>query len=99
MSGTVEAIVRGEKRKLLEVVVRIENRELRIENSVDAENTLNSQLSILNSPIWWMIKERPFGTIANPDHQPKGIFISLRDTNPLAPDLDYALKGRGDGHN
>ena len=41
-----------------------------------------------------MIKERPFGTIANPDHQPKGIFISLRDTNPLAPDLDYALQGR-----
>ena len=94
VSGTVEAIVRGEKRKLLEVVVRIENRELRIENSTDAKKTLNSQLSILNSPIWWMIKERPFGTIANPDHQPKGIFISLRNTNPLAPDLDYALKGR-----
>lgn len=41
-----------------------------------------------------MIKERPFGTIANPDHKPKGIFISLRDTNPLAPDLEFALKGR-----
>jgi len=41
-----------------------------------------------------MIKERPFGTIANPDHKPKGIYISLRDTNPLAPDLDFALKGR-----
>ena len=41
-----------------------------------------------------MIKERPFGTIANPDHKPKGIYISLRDTNPLAPDLEFALKGR-----
>ena len=41
-----------------------------------------------------MIKERPFGAIANPDHKPKGIFVSLRDTNPLAPDLDYALHGR-----
>ena len=41
-----------------------------------------------------MIKERPFGTIANPDHKPKGIFVSLRDTNPLAPDIDFALKGR-----
>lgn len=41
-----------------------------------------------------MIKERPFGTIADPDHKPKGIYVSLRDTNPLAPDLDFALKGR-----
>ena len=41
-----------------------------------------------------MLKERPFGTIANPDHKPKGIYVSLRDTNPLAPDLEFALKGR-----
>ena len=41
-----------------------------------------------------MLRERPFGTIANPDHKPKGIYVSLRDTNPLAPDLDFALRGR-----
>ena len=95
VSGTVEAIVRGEKRKLLEVVVKIDNLKLRIDNSADdASKTLNSQFSILNSPCWWMIKERPFGTIANPDHKPNGIFVSMRDTNPLAPDLELALKGR-----
>ncbi len=95
VDGVVEAIVRGEKRKLMEVVVKIENLKLRIENSADdASKTLNSQFSILNSPCWWMIKERPFGTIANPDHKPKGIFVSMRDTNPLAPDIDFALKGR-----
>ena len=94
VSGTVEAIVRGEKRKLLEVVVKIDNLK-RIDNSADdASKTLNSQFSILNSPCWWMIKERPFGTIANPDHKPKGIFVSMRDTNPLAPDVEFALKGR-----
>ncbi|MBP5342249.1 MAG: hypothetical protein J6Y52_07830 [Bacteroidales bacterium] len=41
-SGVVEAIVRGEKRKLLEVVVKIENSKLKIENSADAPNTLKS---------------------------------------------------------
>jgi Na+-transporting NADH:ubiquinone oxidoreductase subunit A len=41
-----------------------------------------------------MLRERPFGTIANPDHKPKGIYVSMRDTNPLAPDIDFALKGR-----
>ena len=92
IDGTVEKIVRGEKRKLLEVIVKIENSKLKIETA-DA-SILNSQFSILNSPVWWMIKERPFGTIADPDHKPKGIFVSMRDTNPLAPDLKFALKGR-----
>ena len=85
VNGVVEAIVRGEKRKLLEVVVA----------SHPSTASQASQASLSpEAPVWWMIKERPFGTIANPDHKPKGIFVSLRDTNPLAPDLDYALQGR-----
>ncbi len=87
VSGTVEAIVRGEKRKLLEIIVK------KVENANHSQlSTPNSPLT--TSPVWWMIKERPFGTIANPDHKPKGIYVSMRDTNPLAPDLSYALKGR-----
>ena len=84
VSGTVEAIVRGEKRKLLEVVV-----------CRTSQTSLTSLTSLTpEAPVWWMIKERPFSTIANPDHKPKGIFVSMRDTNPLAPDLEFALKGR-----
>lgn len=85
VSGTVEAVVRGEKRKLLEVVVASSP----IASSHTSATSLTSE-----APVWWMIKERPFGTIANPDHKPKGIFVSMRDTNPLAPDLEFALKGR-----
>lgn len=84
--GTVEAIVRGEKRKLMEVVVR--------KGLEDLKDPKNHKDLTPEAPVWWMIKERPFGTIANPDHKPKGIYVSLRDTNPLAPDLDFALKGR-----
>ena len=83
--GTVEAIVRGEKRKLLEVVVA--------SGPSATSHTSNTSLTS-EAPVWWMIKERPFGIIANPDHKPKGIFVSMRDTNPLAPDLEFALKGR-----
>ena len=87
VSGQVQAIVRGEKRKLEAVVVERGN------GVAGSPDTANRQLSP-ESPCWWMIKERPFGTIANPDHTPKGIFVSMRDTNPIAPDVDYALKGR-----
>ncbi|MBQ9418550.1 MAG: NADH:ubiquinone reductase (Na(+)-transporting) subunit A, partial [Bacteroidales bacterium] len=90
VSGAVKAIVRGEKRKLLEVVVcRITQNNQNTPNTQSTPNTLPP-----DSPVWWMIKERPFGTIADPDHKPKGIFVSMRDTNPLAPDLAFALKGR-----
>ena len=85
VSGTVEAVVRGEKRKLLEVVVA---------SSPSATSHTSTTSLTSEAPVWWMIKERPFGSIANPDHKPKGIFVSLRDTNPLAPDLEFALKGR-----
>lgn len=84
VSGTVEAVVRGEKRRLLEVVV--------CRNTQSNQNTPSTLTP--EAPVWWMIKERPFGSIANPDHKPKGIFVSMRDTNPLAPDLDFVLKGR-----
>ena len=85
VSGTVEAVVRGEKRRLLEVVVA----------SSPSYSSYSSCSSLTSeAPVWWIIKERPFGVIANPDHKPKGIYVSLRDTNPLAPDLEFALKGR-----
>lgn len=85
VTGTVTAIVRGEKRRLMEVVV---TRNSHAESHYEPANLTPE------SPVWWMLRERPFGSIANPDHKPKGIFVSLRDTNPLAPDLDFALRGR-----
>ena len=87
--GVVKAIVRGEKRKLLAVTVETQRAASQYDNS-DTQHAVSLQ----ESPCWWMIKERPFGAIANPDHTPKGIYVSMRDTNPLAPDLDFALKGR-----
>ena len=88
VDGVVQTIVRGEKRRLLEVVIT--------SHPSTASHPSKASLASLtpNSPCWWMLRERPFGTIANPDHTPKGIFVSLRDTNPLAPDMDFALKGR-----
>ena len=79
VSGKVSAIVRGEKRKLMEVVVEADS-------AVKSAKTENPGLTP-EAPVWWMIKERPFGAIADPDHNPKGIFVSMRDTNPLAPDI------------
>jgi Na+-transporting NADH:ubiquinone oxidoreductase subunit A len=95
VDGVVEAIIRGEKRRLMEVVVNSEFGKLNYEKADASDSEFNIRNSKLEeSPCWWMLRERPFGTIANPDHKPKGIYVSLRDTNPLAPDIDFTLKGR-----
>ena len=96
VDGVVGAIVRGEKRRLLEVVVCRSNQtnQSNQSNQNNQNNQSNQNILTPEAPVWWMLRERPFGTIANPDHKPKGIFVSMRDTNPLAPDIDFALRGR-----
>lgn len=96
VNGKVQAIVRGEKRRLMEVIVAAEKTGVSGCSGVSGESGTTGGARALSSeaPVWWMIKERPFGTIADPDHKPKGIFVSMRDTNPLAPDLAFALRGR-----
>ncbi len=90
VNGKVQAIVRGEKRRLMEVIVATGKTGV----SGESGTTGGARALSPEAPVWWMIKERPFGTIADPDHKPKGIFVSMRDTNPLAPDLAFALRGR-----
>ena len=95
VNGKVQAIVRGEKRRLMEVIVASGKTGVSGCSGVSGESgTAGAPVLSPEAPVWWMIKERPFGTIAAPDHKPKGIFVSMRDTNPLAPDLAFALRGR-----
>ena len=49
---------------------------------------------LLASGLWPFIKQRPIDVVANPDNEPKAIFISAFDSSPLAPDYDYVLHGR-----
>src|SRR5690606_10132155 len=43
---------------------------------------------------WPQIIQRPFGIVADPDDEPKAIFISGFDTHPLAPDIGFTLQGQ-----
>ena len=90
VDGHVKAIVRGEKRKLLEVVVE-ENRD---ETELRSFPTEDLKEALLQTGLWTAIRQRPFGTIANPDDKPKAVFVSAFDSAPLAPDFDFALQGR-----
>lgn len=98
VSGSVKAVVRGKKRRILEVVVEkgeeslepSENFEI-AENSESADDVKNTMLSC---GLWTALRQRPFGTVANPDDEPKAIFVSAFSSAPLAPDYDFVMQGR-----
>jgi Na+-transporting NADH:ubiquinone oxidoreductase subunit A len=95
VSGEVIEIVRGEKRKILEVKI-LADKEITYTNFNKANpNELGREdiiEALLNSGVWAFIRQRPFGIIANPKEKPKSIFISAFDTNPLAPDNDFIVE-------
>ncbi|UCG27239.1 MAG: Na(+)-translocating NADH-quinone reductase subunit A, partial [Bacteroidales bacterium] len=96
VSGKVSAIVRGERRRILEVVIRADE-EMRYESFRQGDPSTMKREEItenlLKSGLWPFIRQRPYNIIANPQDTPKAIFISCFDTSPLAPDYDFSLKG------
>lgn len=96
VSGKVEAIVRGEKRLLLEVVVRAEEEQRYVDfGKADPAKMSREQIvaRMLESGVWPSLIERPYGLLANPLAIPVSIFVSGFRTDPLAPDYQEVLKG------
>lgn len=98
VSGTIEVINRGERRKLMEVVVKADAETQYRDFGKSDPNTLNRDEVInrlLDSGTWPLIKQRPYDITADPTVTPKAVFVSAFDTSPLAPDYDFILKGEG----
>ena len=91
VSGTVSDIVRGEKRKLLEVVVKRSGDEYVDFGKSDVDSLSREKIidKMLGSGLWPMVRQRPYHVVANPKDKPKSIFISGFDTAPLAPDYSF----------
>ena len=100
ITGRVKAIVRGEKRKLLEVVVETNGDTLGSTGLKDHATPTGPRTAdelkqaMLHCGLWTMLRQRPFGTVANPDDQPKALFVSAFSSAPLAPDYDFVMQGR-----
>ena len=92
VSGTVKSIVRGEKRKLLAVVVEADAvNEYAPMGEHKAETAEEVRDLLLRSGLWLALIQRPYGVMANPELRPKAIFVSSFSSAPLAPDSDFTL--------
>lgn len=96
VSGEVTDIVRGEKRKILQININatadfaFEDFGAKDASKLNGEEVKNHMLT---TGLWPLVKMRPLDIIANPADKPKAIFVSAFDSSPLAPDYDYVLHG------
>lgn len=97
VSGEIAEIVRGAKRRILEVKI-VADKEMRYEafsagdpNSMSREQVIEH---LLNAGLWPSVIMRPLAVIANPEDKPKAIFVSGFDSSPLAPDFDFVVHGQ-----
>ncbi|MFL0063169.1 Na(+)-translocating NADH-quinone reductase subunit A [Tenacibaculum maritimum] len=97
VSGKVIEIIRGDRRKVLEMRILADGKQESVDfgkKNVDTMNAEEVKNHLFNSGCWPFVKQRPYDVIANPNQAPKAIFISAYASAPLAPDYDYTLKGK-----
>ena len=97
VSGEVVEIVRGAKRKVLEVKILADKQQQYQDFGKKDVASLSGEevkVHLLAAGCWPFVKQRPYDVVANPDNQPKAIFISAYASAPLAADLDFTLQGK-----
>ncbi len=95
VSGVVKSVNRGERRRILEVVVEAaEKQEFVSFEKGDPASMTSEKIkeTLLESGLWPTLVQRPYGITADPSVKPKAIYISGFDSAPLAPDYDLILK-------
>jgi len=97
VTGVLSEVVRGEKRRILEVRIKVSEVDEVVQvdpvdpSSISREEVMKTMLA---NGLWPYLKQRPLDKIANPAVTPKAIFISSFDSSPLAPDYDFIIRGQ-----
>lgn len=97
VSGVVEEVVRGAKRKILEVRITPDAQEEAVKHEPKDPAALSGEevkAAMLENGLWPFLKQRPLDIVADPNVEPKAIFVSAFDSHPLAPDYDYIVHGQ-----
>ncbi len=94
VSGTIKEIVRGEKRKLLAVLIQTDAKTESVDFGKKKVEDLNAEQitkALLEAGLWPFFIQRPYGVIADPTAKPKAIFTSAicSCVNAACPDFAF----------
>ena len=89
VSGTVDKIVRGERRKILSV-------DVLSDSSITKKKfeTADVRQALLDSGLWACMRQRPYDVVPEPGVAPRDIFVTAFDSAPLAGDFGVILAGK-----
>ncbi len=100
VSGYVKQIVRGERRRLLAVVMTpdasVESLSFK-QYPYDEITGLSAEVvreQLQKTGSWALLRQRPFDKIPSVDSNPHAIFVNTMDSNPLAVNPMLAFAGR-----
>ena len=96
VSGTVTAVLRGERRKLLCVKVQPDSKQDFRDFEVKETTSLDGKVVVdllLKAGIFGYINQLPYAVSATPDVLPKAIFGSAFRDMPLTANFDVELEG------
>ncbi len=97
VSGVLEEVVRGDRRKVLGIVIANDGKGTSAELPVIDPTTASVdevKQAMLDGGVWPFLTQRPYGVLANPSLQPRDIFVTALNTAPLAPSFDIIVKGQ-----
>ena len=97
VSGTVTAVERGERRKVLAVKVEADATQVFTDFGVKDVKKLSGdevKASLLEAGLFGYINQLPYDVVTTPDSNPKAIFVSALRDKPLAADFDFELEGQ-----
>ena len=96
VSGTVKAVVRGDRRKVLYVKVKADETQQFVDFGIKDIEKLDGRAikeALLASGLFSFIQQLPYAVTTTPDTMPKAIFVSAFRDMPLASDFEVELKG------
>ncbi len=96
VSGKVVAVNRGERRRVLSVVVESDGKFESVEYKAKDVLSLSPdeiKADLLKAGLFAFMRQRPYDVIADPKDAPRAIYVSAFDSKPLAVNFEVALKG------
>ena len=87
VAGIVSAIVRGERRKILRVVVTPDDGAAAGVNAAFDTSVKDADAArklLKNSGLWAMMRQRPYDVVPGPESAPRDIFVTAIDSAPPA---------------
>lgn len=96
VSGTVSAVVRGDRRKVLCVKVKADKQQQFVDFGKKDVTNLDGEAvrqALLEAGLFGFITQLPYAVTTTSDSQPKGIFVSALRDMPLAGDFEFELQG------